>query len=336
MSTFSRTGGPSTLNTNKMLKQLNSITKTKPNAPMSKELADANSHSMERINTPKQELKPEALRYSSVKPKERLSLKAQNEAKVRERLRNETFAEASAKFFDSELDLVEVPTKSYEPIKPERDGQSPTLEGSWGRRGRSPGMPKQKMKEMKEQQFQVNQSQPNLPSYKILSKMHDKLPVMFDENGDKSRLHALFSKENRTSIPIQNTAPTYDDLTIGVKVYEDRLKQKNKESADTYHMISNLTNEQIKDKVNYDGVTKEVLKTSNQSAMDYLSERKKLKQDLQSKRKTERPMPMRSELVESYFSKVMKDTGGDDGEMHDVFGEIYRYAMDNRIFNNLK
>ena len=45
---------------------------------------------------------------------------------------------------------------------------------------------------------------------------------------------------------------------------------------------------------------------------------------------------MRSELVDSYFNTVMKETGGDDGMMHEVFHEIYYYAMDNRIFNNLK
>ena len=47
-------------------------------------------------------------------------------------------------------------------------------------------------------------------------------------------------------------------------------------------------------------------------------------------------MPMRSELVENYFTKIMEETGGDTGLMHDVFGEIYKHAMDNRIFNNLK
>ena len=47
-------------------------------------------------------------------------------------------------------------------------------------------------------------------------------------------------------------------------------------------------------------------------------------------------MPMRSELVDNYFTKVMQETGGDTGGMHDVFGDIYSYGMDNRIFNNLK
>lgn len=44
-------------------------------------------------------------------------------------------------------------------------------------------------------------------------------------------------------------------------------------------------------------------------------------------------MPMRSELVDGYFSSVMKSTGG---AASDVFKEIYRNVMDNRIFNNLK
>ena len=43
-------------------------------------------------------------------------------------------------------------------------------------------------------------------------------------------------------------------------------------------------------------------------------------------------MPMRSELVDNYFSQVMKGSN----EQNDVFREIYRHVMDNRIFNNLK
>jgi len=45
---------------------------------------------------------------------------------------------------------------------------------------------------------------------------------------------------------------------------------------------------------------------------------------------------MRSELIDNYYTKIMHDTGGDDGPMHEVFSEIYYYSMDNRIFNNLK
>ena len=43
-------------------------------------------------------------------------------------------------------------------------------------------------------------------------------------------------------------------------------------------------------------------------------------------------MPMRSDLVDSYFNQVMKGSN----EQNDVFREIYRNVMDNRIFNNLK
>jgi len=42
---------------------------------------------------------------------------------------------------------------------------------------------------------------------------------------------------------------------------------------------------------------------------------------------------MRSTLVDSYFSKVMRSTAG---SATDVFREIYKNVMDNRIFNNLK
>ena len=44
-------------------------------------------------------------------------------------------------------------------------------------------------------------------------------------------------------------------------------------------------------------------------------------------------MPMRSELVESYFAEVTKGTNGDLAE---VFRIIYRELIDLRIFNNLK
>jgi len=42
---------------------------------------------------------------------------------------------------------------------------------------------------------------------------------------------------------------------------------------------------------------------------------------------------MRSELVDNYFAEVMKSTGGGSSQ---VFKEIYKNIMDNRIFNNLK
>jgi len=44
-----------------------------------------------------------------------------------------------------------------------------------------------------------------LPRPSFLQNSHQKPRQnsrMFDEKGDKSRLHALFAKENRTSIPI--------------------------------------------------------------------------------------------------------------------------------------
>ena len=78
------------------------------------------------------------------------------------------------------------------------------------------------------------------------------------------------------------------------------------------------------------------MKTSNQIAVDFTSERKTYKDAQKNQRRTERPMPMRSELVDNYFTKIMEETGGDQGEMHDVFGQIYKHSMDNRIFNNLK
>ena len=45
-------------------------------------------------------------------------------------------------------------------------------------------------------------------------------------------------------------------------------------------------------------------------------------------------MPMRSVLIDGYFSHVMKNATS--GQQDQVFKEIYRHTMDNRIFNNLK
>ena len=87
--------------------------------------------------------------------------------------------------------------------------------------------------------------------------------------------------------------------------------------------------------MSYDGTHKDsdVNVTSYQAGgVDALSERFKHKLSLQEVRRQERPMPMRSELVDNYFSQVMKGSN----EQNDVFREIYRHVMDNRIFNNLK
>ena len=81
------------------------------------------------------------------------------------------------------------------------------IKGGKGRR--SPTQPNQKQAIAK---FNYNQSYPDLPSHKILKERHDKNPKWFDEGGDKIRLHTLFAKDNRTSIPLENAEPTYDDL----------------------------------------------------------------------------------------------------------------------------
>ena len=87
--------------------------------------------------------------------------------------------------------------------------------------------------------------------------------------------------------------------------------------------------------MSYDGNTKdaETKKTSNQVNLD-LSERDKRRDSLKAVRKQERPMPMRSELVDNYFNSVMTDSRGGDHEV--VFKEMYKSVIDNRIFNNLK
>lgn len=43
-------------------------------------------------------------------------------------------------------------------------------------------------------------------------------------------------------------------------------------------------------------------------------------------------MPMRSEVMDDYYNAVIQGSE----ERNNVFEEIYRHTMDNRIFNNLK
>ena len=87
--------------------------------------------------------------------------------------------------------------------------------------------------------------------------------------------------------------------------------------------------------MSYDGVRKQVdkQKTVNQENWQQTSEREINKKLQQKSVKMERPNTMRSSLVSDYFSDVMKESGG---PASDVFREIYRNVMDNRIFNNLK
>ena len=75
-----------------------------------------------------------------------------------------------------------------------------------------------------------------------------------------------------------------------------------------------------------------MLKKSTYNEMLEPSERLKRKESLKENRRQERPMPMRSELVDNYFSSIMKEKDG----QNEVYKELYRNVMDNRIFNNLK
>ena len=83
----------------------------------------------------------------------------------------------------------------------------------------------------------------------------------------------------------------------------------------------------------YDGMSPDNrLKKSTYNEMLEPSERIKRKEGLMENRRQERPMPMRSELVDNYFSSIMKEKDG----QNEVYKELYRNVMDNRIFNNLK
>ena len=83
----------------------------------------------------------------------------------------------------------------------------------------------------------------------------------------------------------------------------------------------------------YDGLSPDNrLKKSTYNEKLQPSERFKYKEGLMENRRQERPMPMRSELVDNYFKSIMKEKDG----QKEVYKELYRNVMDNRIFNNLK
>ena len=111
--------------------------------------------------------------------------------------------------------------------------------------------------------------------------------------------------------------------------------RKNATSTNGYHIVSNLTDEQERDQIGYDGKTKEALikKSSKEMDVDQMSERMRYRKSLQEVRRQERPNPMRSEVQDNYFNKLITDTSQD---AMDVFMDIYKNAVDNRIFNNLK
>ena len=61
----------------------------------------------------------------------------------------------------------------------------------------------------------------------------------------------------------------------------------------------------------YDGRNKDsMLKKSTYNEMLELSERFKRREGLMEDRRQERPMPMRSELVDNYFSSIIKEKEG--------------------------
>lgn len=156
-------------------------------------------------------------------------------------------------------------------------------------------------------------------------------PTFFDDR-NKAELAERFVNSTGGHTKQFDDRPSLDDKVVGVKLYN---KGKNSNSVGDYHILSNLSLEQERLKISYDGNTKdaETKKTSNQVNLD-LSERAKRRESLKAVRKQERPMPMRSELVDNYFKSVMTDSPGGDHE--DVFKEMYKSVIDNRIFNNLK
>ena len=50
--------------------------------------------------------------------------------------------------------------------------------------------------------------------------------------------------------------------------------------------------------------------------------------------KQERPMVMRSEVVDSYFDHIIKEVA--QPELVQVIKDFYKFGIDSRIFNNMK
>lgn len=162
------------------------------------------------------------------------------------------------------------------------------------------------------------------------SHVHAIEPTFFDD-GQRKRLYDLFQSQKHGLDQRFDAAKSTDEIVEGVKTYNDIRKNAN--SVDEYHILSNLTKQQEIEKIAYDGLSKEAntKKTTAQEGLE-LSERLRHRNSLKEVRKQERPMPMRSEVMDEYFNQVMKGSE----ERNSVFEDIYRNVMDNRIFNNLK
>jgi hypothetical protein len=122
----------------------------------------------------------------------------------------------------------------------------------------------------------------------------------------------------------------------GVKLYE--LLKKNKSSATDYHLISNLTLNQLENGLGYDGKTQEtdLMQQTSTKDLDQVSERKRYKSKLKAENKQERPVPLRPEVVDKYINYTLNSQGGQSGTAASIIREMYTVNVDNRIFNNLK
>ena len=113
---------------------------------------------------------------------------------------------------------------------------------------------------------------------------------------------------------------------------------KNTESAQGFHILSNLTLDQVAEGQSYNGMHKvaDIMKTSSLQTIP-TSERRQHRNRQQDTNKGERPGPMRPQVVEDYRQQIQDFTGkGEDSQAKMVFKDIYKNVMDNRIFNNLK
>lgn len=84
--------------------------------------------------------------------------------------------------------------------------------------------------------------------------MHAQEPKFFDDDNRK-KLYDIFQKQKHGLDERFENARTTDGIVAGVKTYESLRKNAN--SVDNYHILSNLTLEQEREKIAYDGKSKE-------------------------------------------------------------------------------
>ena len=118
--------------------------------------------------------------------------------------------------------------------------KSPDVRAS---RGRSPTQPNQKSQNL----MPVSKSIDN--GRLFMRAKHNQEITQFDSE-TKNQLFDKFQQHQSV-----DNRPTQDDKIQGVKVLPHRMK--NDESGDGFHIVSNLTLDQVANQISYDGKTKQ-------------------------------------------------------------------------------